>query len=167
MPRPPLIALDTNVLLDLAKGDNTVIDCVETIRSRLKQCAFIVLPTVIQELVDISDGGGDEGKLATKAILNVLPWGFQPMHCVPVGNGIVEEIGRKLRRAGLIPAEEIHDSCIVAEAALADATILISSDRHVRDLDATQLKIELDRCDVGCPLIASPRKIVTDFFQRR
>ena len=167
MPKLPLVALDTNVLLDLAKADEKVIDCIETIRARVKNAHFVVLPTVVQELMGIADDHErDESELAIVALSSILEWGFQPVNCIPVGNGIVEETGRKLRNAGLIPDDQIHDSFIVAEAALADATMLVSNDAHIRDINPTQLKIELDRCDLGCPLIASPRKIVRDFFRK-
>jgi hypothetical protein len=52
----------------------------------------------------------------------------------------------------------------VAEAALYGATMLVSSDGHIKDIDQKMLKIELDASDVHCPLIASPWKIVNTFF---
>jgi len=53
----------------------------------------------------------------------------------------------------------------VAEAALYGATMLISSDSHITDIDLKMLKLELDSSDVDCPLIASPWKIVNTFFR--
>jgi hypothetical protein len=44
-----------------------------------------------------------------------------------------------------------------AEAALYEVTILLSSDAHIKDINQQMLKIELSACDVGCPLISSPR----------
>lgn len=43
----PSIATDTNVLLDLAKEDETVIDCFDILRRRLPGSMVVVLPTVI------------------------------------------------------------------------------------------------------------------------
>ena len=57
MPKQIEVALDTNVLLDLALDDEVVIDCLQTIRERLSSPVFVVLPTVIQELVDIFENG--------------------------------------------------------------------------------------------------------------
>jgi hypothetical protein len=127
----------------------------------------IVLPTVILELNEIVHFGEDgEKRSAAKAIASILnPWGFLPVNCIPVGHGIVEQIGNKLREKGIIPVEEIHDSYIVAEAALYGAAILISSDAHIKDIDRTMLKIELDSSDVHYPLIASPWTIVNNFFR--
>jgi hypothetical protein len=53
MPELPSIATDTNVLLDLAEEDETVLDCFETLRRRLPGSRVMVLPTVIHELADI------------------------------------------------------------------------------------------------------------------
>jgi predicted nucleic-acid-binding protein len=166
MPRLRPIAVDTNILFDLVQEVEVVIDCLETIAKRIPNSSIIVLPTVILELRKRAKSGDlKEQAIAAKALSNILnPWGFVPVNCIPVGHGIVEQIGRKIRVCGLIPDEEIHDSFIVAEAALYGATMLVSSDAHIKDIDQKILKIELDASDVHCPLIASPWKIVNTFF---
>jgi len=166
MPRLSAIAVDTNVLFDLVQEVEVVIDCLETIAKRIPNSSIVVLPTVIIELRKRAKSGDPkEQAIAAKALSNILaPWGFVPVNFIPVGHGIVEQIGRKIRSRGLIPDEEIHDSFIVAEAALYGATMLVSSDGHIRDIDQKILKIELDASDVHCPLIASPWKIVNTFF---
>lgn len=168
MPRLTPVAVDTNVLLDFADKSEVVIDCLGTIKKRLSNPKIIVLPTVILELIDIAECDDDAGLkfLAQLSLASILePWCFLPVNCVPVGHGIVEQIGRKIREKGLIPDEEIHDSFVIAEAALYGAAILISSDWHIKDIDQRMLKIELGACDVECPLIASPWKIVNQFFR--
>ncbi len=166
MPRLRPIAVDTNVLFDLVREVEVVIDCLETIATRIPDSRIIVLPTVILEMRKWDKSGDPkEQAIAAKALSNILnPWGFVPVNFIPVGHGIVEQIGRKIRDCGLIPDEEINDSYIVAEAALYGATMLISSDAHIKDIDQKILKIELDASDVHCPLIASPWKIVNAFF---
>ena len=107
-------------------------------------------------------------KLALKALKNIRsPWGFCAVNFLPVGHGIVEETARKIRANGLLPEEEIHDSFLLAESGLRDASILLSNDAHIKDMDQRALKLLFDECDIGCPLIASPRKIVTSFFQKK
>jgi hypothetical protein len=162
MPNAPLIAVDTNVLIDFADEDETVADCFSTVRKKFGNPPIVVLPTVIGELADISQNGE---VLATEALKSIVPiWGFKPINYVPVGHGIVEQTALKIRAAGLLPEEEINDSFIIAEAALANVTLLLSSDSHLKDIDQTALKIILDDCEVGIPIIFSPWKIVRDFY---
>ena len=166
MTRRRPIAVDTNILFDLVQGVEVVIDCLETIAERIPNSSVIVLPTVILELRKWAGSSDQEEQtIATRALFNILnPWGFVPVNFIPVGHGMVEQIGRKIRASGLIPDAEINDSFIVAEAALYGATMLVSSDGHIKDIDQKMLKIELDASDVHCPLIASPWKIVNTFF---
>ena len=166
-PSPPLIAVDTNVLIDLAAGSEVIVDCLATIRRRLPESPIFVLPTVTIELAGAAFRAADPKvrALATKALRQLRqPWGFIPLTCLPVGNGIVEETARKLRAAGLLPEEEVHGSFIVAEAALANVNILLSSDGHLLGVKAGDLRQILDRCDLAHTMIVSPRKIVTSFF---
>src|SRR5665213_711527 len=145
-PKLMLVAIDTNVLINRADDNEDVIDCIETIRRRLTNPKIIVLPTVILELLHISEcHDPPEKALAKKALLSVIdPWHFQPINYIPAGHGIVEQIGRKIREKGLIPEEEVHDSNLIAEAALCGATILVSSDSHIKNIDQQMLKIQLD-----------------------
>jgi hypothetical protein len=167
MPSPTLLAVDTNVLLDLAARDDTVLDCFSTLQRKIPNSPIIVLPTVITELADIATDGETEGAklLAAKAIQSIRnPWGLQPMNYVPVGHGIVEETARKIRCAGLLPEQEVNDSFIIAEAALANITILLSSDGHMTGIDQAALKRILAACDLSETIIFSPWKIVNQFF---
>jgi len=167
MPNPPLLAVDTNFLIDLAADDDNALDCLAIIRKKLPSAPILVLPTVIQELADIASRR-DESRsklLAIKALQSILkPWGFRPVNYVPVGHGIVEETARKIRAGGLLPEEEINDSLIIAESALANVTLLISSDGHMKNIGHRKLKAILEGCDLTDTIIAPPWKIVHDFF---
>jgi len=167
MPKPSaVVAVDTNVLVDRAADDELVLDCLDTIRKRLGHTTFVLLPTVIQELAFLADEGHaqHERDLAGDALRNVTRWKFVPVNFIPAGHGVTDRIAARLRARGLLPEEEVNDSLILAEAALAEVTLLVSSDAHIRDIDYTALKIELDACDVSTPLIAAPAKIVKSFF---
>ena len=168
--RSRLIAVDSNVLLDRANNDELVQDATETVRRRIRGAKFIVTPTVIEEIVLKAERGEKplDRRLAKCVLANLAnTWGFEPMSFIPVGRGIVVEIARRLRSEGIIPDQEINDSLIVAEAALAGATLLLSSDAHVKDIEFARLKFALDAADVETPLIASPWKVVHEFFHLR
>ena len=167
MPKLTPVAIDTNVVLNFAALDEVVIDCFDTIKKRLQNVQIIILPTVILELTAIAGNETDEARpLAAISLSSIVePWKFTPGNCVPVGHGIVEQIGNRIRDKGLLPDEEIHDSFLIAEAALYGAALLISSDSHIKNINQQMLGLELKSCDVDCPLIASPWKIANQFFR--
>lgn len=147
------IAVDTNVLIDFADREEMVVDCFATIKRRIPGFQIIIPPTVIVELVDIADYGetSRQKKLAEKALVNLREtWKFFPVNFLPVENGIIAETARKIRAQGLIPEAEQNDSLIVAEASLRNASLLLSSDSHIKDIDPRSLKLLLDSCDLGC-----------------
>jgi rRNA-processing protein FCF1 len=167
MPNQPLIAVDTNVLIDLAYHNGIVMDCFSTISRKFPQAPIIVPPTVIAELADLAtDGDTESEKISALTTLGKIrrQWGFNPINCVPGGHGMVEETARKIRAAGLIPEEEIHNSFVIAESALANATLLLSSDDHMRDINQAALGELLERHHVRRLIIFSPAKIVNDFY---
>lgn len=155
--------------MDLARGEESTIDAIELVRKRLPATAFLVLPTIIQELTYIAlkgDTAKERGD-ARKALGLIRAWGFHPINFIPAGHAITESIAAKIRQAGLLPTQEVNDSLFVAEAALAGCTVIVSSDRHVRDLDQPRLNQLLDAADVSAVVISSPRKILREFGSRR
>ena len=167
-PRKPLwVAVDTNVLLDLADDRDSAWRAIETIRQRLPGVQIVVPPTAVQELASLAqDGDGIEQRLAlTAASKLVAEWGFVPLNLIPVGHGITERIAGDIRRHGFLPASEVNDSFIVAESALAGCKILLSSDQHITGIPADRLAVLLAAADVETVLIASPRDVARKFGQ--
>ena len=124
-----LIAVDTNVLLDLALGVEVVIDALETIQKRIPGVRLVVLPTVLQELAFLlQNGETDRQRNAARAALVNLPaWKLEPLNLIPVGHGIVERIAER------------NDSFVIAEAALIECGILLSTDAHLRGAPGQRL----------------------------
>ena len=159
-----LIAADTNVLLDLAKDVEAVRDALDTIRQRLSDARFVVPPTVLHELaLALRDDDAHMRKAALRALAELRAWGFEPLNLVPVGHGIVERIADEIRRKDLLPTEEMNDSLIIAEAALLQCGMLLSSDAHLRGVDFERLTLLLQGFDMAAPVIATPREIVRKF----
>ena len=159
-----LIAADTNVLLDLAKDVEAVRDALDTIRQRLSDARFVVPPTVLHELaLALRDDDAPMRKAALRALAELRAWGFEPLNLVPVGHGIVERIADEIRRKDLLPTEEMNDSLIIAEAALLQCGMLLSSDAHLRGVDFERLTLLLQGFDMAAPVIATPREIVRKF----
>jgi predicted nucleic-acid-binding protein len=166
-----LIAVDTNVLLDHAIGDEDVLDALAVIRDRLPQAKLIVPPTVLEELgVQVERGDPAEMEAAAVALSNLLAWGYEPLNMIPVGRGITEQIALKLRLKGIVLDEEENDSLVIAEAALIGCAILLSADHHLLDAQEHPLFLSVLRdSDVeGDQLvIATPRKIANQSSRRR
>ncbi len=167
-PPRPLVAVDANVLMDLGAEADIVTDAVETIRARLTSPRLVIPPTPQHELAHIARHGdtAEERSRALAGISAARHWRIVPINLMPVGHGIVERIGERLRSAGLLPGEEVNDSLLVAETALLDGRLLLSSDEHLRSMDHRQLALVLQQFDLSAPVIATPGEVVKKFFQR-
>lgn len=160
--KSPLVAVDTNVLLDLAAEEEACWDCMDAMKGRRELPRLVVLPTVLQELAHLVDNGetADVQDLALTSLQSLLSWGFEPFDLQPVGHGIVERIGDEIRSRGLIHERERNDSFIIAEAALCDCDILISSDSQVYGIDQRDLHALLNDFHVKPVAILWPKQVV-------
>lgn len=125
----------------------------------------MVLPTVIQELTYIAREGDTprEQRDARQALRGIRTWSFHPINFIPTGHAITESIAGKIRAAGLLPVQEVNDSLFVAEAALAGCVLIMSSDRHISDIEQALLNRLLREADVAAVVISSPRKIMQEY----
>jgi hypothetical protein len=165
--RPPLVAVDANVLFDLAAEWDEVVDAVSLIRERLVGCRLLIPPTVQHELANWALRElGPNADLARKAIRLSQSWWIVPVNLIPAAHGIAEQIAQNLREQELIPEEEFNDSLVLVESALLGCSMLLSSDEHLRGIDFEQLTLALQAFDVVPPIIATPREIVRKFLPR-
>ena len=164
---PPLLAGDTNVGMDVARGHEWVLDAMSTIRRRLPGCSLLVPPTVSEELAWLVTHAeqAEEREAAHSFLRKHRSWGFELVHTVPLGNAYVEQIAERLRQASLLPFAEANDAHILAEAAVLDCSILLTSDEHLRTIDFQALSFELAAFDLATPIIATPREIVRKFLR--
>jgi len=164
---PRLVAADTNVALDFARGVDDVCDAIVTIRTRIVGVELILPPTVVEELVhaNLYNPDSQVRAAATKMLRQHRAMGFRPVNFVPLGREQVERIAEAVRRRGLLPEEEANDSIILCEAAALGCALLTSSDAELRVVDHGKLTRELCRFDLTAPLIATPREIVKKFFR--
>jgi rRNA-processing protein FCF1 len=101
--RPQLVAVDANVLFDLADGLDDVVDAVSVIRERLRDARFLIPPTVQHELANWAfRGDGQKREAARKAIQLGQSWRIIPVNLVAVRHGIAERIAERIREQGLI-----------------------------------------------------------------
>ncbi len=165
--RPQLVAVDANVLFDLSDGLDDVVEALCVIQERLREARFLIPPTVQHELANWAlRGDRHKQEVARKAIQLGQTSRIIPANLIAVRHGIAERIAGRIREEGLIPAEEVNDSLVLAEAALLGCSMLLTSDAHLRGIDFERLTMELNAFDVTAPVIATPREIVWKFFRR-
>ncbi len=165
---PFLIAVDTNFLLDLAEGREDSLDVIPLIHQRAGKSRMGILPTVAHEIAWMTEHSERSAvrKLSLEVAEKALPvWHFEFLEMEPVQHGIAEQIARRLHRAGLLPYEEVNDALIVAESAILGCQLLMTRDGHLRGMDFPRLAFELQRFDVGVPVITTPREVIERFFR--
>ena len=170
MPASPIsrVVVDSNVLMDLGAEVGDVVDACTLIRQRLQNARFLLAPTARQELAHLALHGESarEREAALGGIAAAREWQMQLAALTPVEHGIVERVAEALRRADLLPTSEVNDSLLVAEAAMLEARLLLSSDEHLRGMDHARLAFVLQSFDLPVPVIATPREVVRKFLPR-
>lgn len=165
-PPPLLVVADTNVPLDLARGREAVVDALGAIRVRLRGGSILIPPTVVRELAYLADEA-DEATIRDAAgafLRRHGEWGCRLINHVALGDAFIEQVAERLRTRRLLPASEVNDSLILVEAAALQASLLLTSDEHLRGMDWGCLKLELDQFDLAAPVIATPTEIVRKFL---
>jgi predicted nucleic acid-binding protein len=166
--KPSRLAVDTNVLLDIATGVNDVLDAADVIADRLPEAEQLVTPSVLDELAYLSDSGlTSQARQSARQAVQLLRGKdrFRPILELPFAPENAGKLAAEFRRRGLLPDEEVHDALILAETVLLDCHILLTSDEHLRSLDHQQLTWLLNQRDLAAPVIATPREIVRKFFR--
>ena len=115
--QPPRVAVDTNILLDLANKEEAVLDAIATLRRRIKPVKIVATPPVLHELANLIDSAETaEIRRATLVAAQKFHrvWNLEPAELATVEHGIAERISISLRERGVLPEEEIHDELILA-----------------------------------------------------
>jgi len=161
-----LIAVDTNVLLDLADEVDDVVDAFQLIHDRIPTRQFVMPPTVAHELAREATQA-ETAKLRARgrrAFREARRRDIRPVDLIAVRHGIAEQVSRRLREAGLLPEEEVNDGLILGETALLHCAILLTTDSHLRGIPHERLTLELQALDLPAPIVATPRELVRKFL---
>jgi len=154
------LALDTNLLLDLAEGSDFAHDFRETFQAA--GYTLLISPTVVQELVFARKYGKPPIKQewAGKALHELLSNGIHPFDLSPVEHGIAEQFAVRLIQKRLLPEGEFNDGLILAEASLHGVPLLVSSDKHLLNLEETALKKSFEEADLEPVSPANPKRLL-------
>lgn len=140
--KPSRLAVDTNLLIDLAEEVHNVLDAVDVIDDRLPDAEWLVTPSVLDELAYLADFGQSRiVRQSARRAMQLLRGKdrFRPILELPFAPENAEKLAAEFRRGGLLPDEEVHDALILAETVLLDCHILLTRDEHLRSLDHQRL----------------------------
>jgi predicted nucleic acid-binding protein len=152
------LALDTNFLLDLAADE----DFAHTFREVFQGKSYLlcVPPTAIQEIAYAAfEKTGAIQALASRSLTCMREWNIQPFDLVAVGHGITEQFTRRLIKRRLLPEDEVNDGQILAETSLAGIPALVTSDKHLLNMDEDELKEAFESSDLNPVIPCHPKKL--------
>ena len=154
------LALDTNLLLDLAAGVDFAHDFREVFHTR--GYAFLAPPTVLAELHEQSVNSTTPRKrdLARVVLANILAWDVIPLHLSAVETAIAERLANRFLELRLLPECECNDALILAEAALAKVPLLVTSDKHFLDMDEDALALAFSDADLPAAHPVHPKALL-------
>jgi predicted nucleic acid-binding protein len=152
------LALDTNVIYDLAAERDFAFTFLEVFKERGYE--LLLPPTAVQELAFAYQRRTEGWKLAEKGLTCVRNWGIRDFDLVAVGHGITEQFSLLLRTKGLLPAGECNDGYILAETALAEIPLLVTSDAHLLNIPEEALTRLFEAQDLASVAIAHPKRLL-------
>lgn len=153
------LALDTNLPLDLARQEEFAHDFRETFQAL--SYGLLLPPTVLEELEYLlTFGSTGERALARRASDQIAEWRLTPFDLPDVSHAIAEQFSRRLQHRRLIPEAEFHDGLVLAETSLAGIPLLVTSDKHLLDIDADALRLAFHDADLAPVHPAHPRGLL-------
>jgi hypothetical protein len=153
------LALDTNLLLDLAGEKDFAYDFRDEFSSR--GYSLLVPPTVVAELTFFASlEDAPQGELADIALGKIRDWQCQPFILSSTELAIAGHFAARLIRASLIPESEQNDGKILAQSSFAKAPLLVTSDKHLLDLDEDALLLAFNDADLFPVHPAHPKRLL-------
>ena len=78
----------------------------------------------------------------------LLQWEIRPFDLDSTAEAICEQFVRGLLRQRLLPEDEFNDGLILAESSLAKIPLLVTSDKHLLDIDENSLLLAFNEADL-------------------
>ena len=142
------LSLDANLVFDLARNKDFAHEFLEVFQA--KDYSLVLPPTAAYELHVIRTDGDSrlERKLAETALLNLRHWRIQPFDLDSTGEAVAEQFARRLLQSRLLPEDELDDGLILAQTSLARVPLLVTSDKHLLDIDEEALLLAFNEADL-------------------
>jgi hypothetical protein len=154
------LSLDANIAFDLSEDRESALDFPEFLQS--KGYALVLPPTAVHELhFLLKDGDSLEHReLAQTALTHLLQWGIRPFDLDSAAEAICEQFVRGLLRQRLIPEDEFNDGLILAETSLAEIPLLVTSDKHLLNVDEDALLLAFNEADLSPVHPVHPKRLL-------
>ena len=143
------LSLDANLVFDLAADKDFAHDFRELFQR--KGYGLVLPPTAAHELHVIFTEGDSaaERELARTALTHLKQWGIRPFDMDSAAEAICEQFVRGLLRRRLLPEDEFNDGLILAETSLAGIPMLVTSDKHLLNIDEDALLLAFNEADLS------------------
>jgi predicted nucleic acid-binding protein len=154
------LCVDTNVVLDLAREKEFAHAFREDFQA--EGYSLFAPPAVIIELHQLSQNGATaaEQGLGLTALVSLRRWRLQPFDLDSTAEALAGQFARRLLQLRLLPAEEFNDALILGESALAEIPLLVTSDKHLLDIDESELQLAFHAADLPMVNPVHPRRLL-------
>ncbi len=159
------LSLDTNVLLNLAAHYDFAVNFKEEFQNR--GYALKVVPGVMAELIALVRKGNDvESERASAALDSLREWRITPIILTDVERAYRKNFMAIMEDRRILPPNEINDVRILAETAIAEIAMLVTSDSGILDADQSALSLAFEDSGLRVVHPAHPRKLAANFKKR-
>ena len=154
------LSLDANFIFDLAREEDFAYDLLEAFQG--KGYALVLPPTASHELhIIFTDGDSEtERELARTALTQLKQWGIRPFDLDSATEAVCEQFVRGLLQQRLIPEDEFNDGLILAETSLEQIPLLVTSDKHLLDIDEDTLLLAFNEADLSPVHPVHPKRLL-------
>ena len=154
------LSLDANIVFDLAERKDFAHDFLEVFQG--KGYGLVLPPTAVHELhlIFTECDSEAERELARTALLNLKQWGIRPFDLDSAEEAVSEQFVRRLLRQRLLPEDEFNDGLILAETSLAEVPLLVTSDKHLLDIDEDALLLAFNEADLAPVHPVHPKRLL-------
>ena len=144
------LALDTNVLLDIAAGYEFALRFKTEFQAR--KFALYCPPGVAAELLHLSiHGNVGQRERAATALDRLVLWRITPIVLTDVEKRYRKNFMAFVEDRKILPKGEVNDARILADTAIAQIPMLVTGDRGI--LEADQIALSLAFEDAGLPVV--------------
>ena len=105
-------------------------------------------------------GDAEERRLSSLALAGLDAWDIQAFPLADVQLELARRLAAAFMDRGLLPEAEQNDAFILAEAAVTGVPLVVSSDKHLLEINPDSLRDACADADLPAVFPASPRRLL-------